>query len=77
MGKRGYDRVLMFIACTVTIVWAITIMVGTFFPSHPTPPAVNEVMVIVAGGFFTGAVASTFRKNGRGGNGTNGTDENH
>lgn len=67
MKGTNYDKVLLFIACTVTILWVITIVVQTIFPNHPTPSSVNTVMIIVAGGFFGGAAASNLtKKNGNG-----------
>lgn len=65
MRGNGYDKVLLFIACTVTILWTITIIVQTIFPSHPVPTSVNEVMVIVATGFFGGSIIANVKKNGK------------
>lgn len=62
MRGRNFDRVFLFIACTVTVVWGITILVQTIFPKHPAPSSVNEVMVIVATAFFSGAVIANVRK---------------
>lgn len=65
MRGNNYDRVLLFIACTVTIIWGITIIVQTIFPKHPTPDSVNQVMVIVATGFFGGALVANIRRAGK------------
>lgn len=62
MKGKNYDRVLLFIACTVTVLWAITIVVQTIFPKHPTPDSVNQIMVIVATAFFGGSIISNIRK---------------
>lgn len=62
MRGKNYDKVLLFIACTVTILWVITVVVQTFFPNHPTPDSVNTVMIIVATSFFAGSAASSIRR---------------
>lgn len=67
MRGTGYDRVLLFIACTVTILWGISIIIQTIFPNHPAPDSVNQVMIIVATGFFAGSVVTNVRR--RNGNG--------
>lgn len=61
MKGKNYERVLLFIACLVAILWGITIIVQTIFPNHPTPDSVNQVMIIVATGFFGGAVVANIR----------------
>lgn len=69
MRGKNYDTVLLFIACTTTILWVITIVVQMIFPGHPAPDSVNTVMIIVAGGFFGGAAVSNLTKNNGKGNG--------
>lgn len=52
-------------ACTVLILWTISIAIQTIFPKHPAPDSVNQVMIIVATSFFGGSVISAARrKNG-------------
>jgi hypothetical protein len=69
MKGKGYERVLLFIACTVTALWALTVVVQIIFPNHPIPAAVNNIMMIVATSFFAGSLASNVRsKNGNGNN---------
>lgn len=62
MKGKNYDRVLLFIACLVAVLWGVTIIVQTIFPNHPTPDSVNQVMIIVATAFFGGSVISSVRK---------------
>lgn len=66
MKGKSYDRVLLFIACLVTIIWGVSIVIQTIFPKHPAPDSVNQIMIIVATGLFTGSVLANIRKNGGG-----------
>lgn len=50
------EKVLLGIACVVTVVWAIATMVQVVAPSHPVPGYANLVMMSVATFFFGGAI---------------------
>lgn len=72
MKGKNYDRVLLFIACLVAILWGVTVIVQVIFPDHPIPGSVNSVMIIVATGFFGGSVISNVRRKNGDGDGKNG-----
>lgn len=49
------ERVLLIIACAITLVWCCAVIVQVVAPNHPVPLEVHGIMATVAASFFGGS----------------------
>ena len=63
MRRDRREAVLLGIACTVVVVWAVATLVQVIDPSRQVPTGVNVVMPIVATALF-GSAYFTNKRNG-------------
>jgi len=64
VSREGGARelVLLAIGVAVTLVWSTAVLVQVALPNHQVPTEVHGVMLVIAGGFFSGAAIAGRKK---------------